>query len=170
MFLRVLLASLALCFSLTSYAETKIAVVDSQAVSLESNQYKAFEKKAEERFGKKRAELTKLREKLQKDGRQLQADAQSGLLSQQELQSRKLALQQIELKLNGEGKIYNESLQALRQQYLTGLKGDIEKALMKVVEREKYDLVVDRRSIIYLANEVDITTDVIQELNAKKKK
>jgi outer membrane protein len=150
----------------SAFAELKIAVVNIQRASGETEEAKALIAKLESDLGADQTsvrslntEITQLQEKLIKDG-DVMSDVEKRKL-QKDIEDKQLDYQ---FQVNKLQKAVNE-----RQQDIVGqMAPKLEVVLKDIIDREKYDLVLHRQNVLHVAPELDITAQVTEALNKKK--
>lgn len=164
--MRKLLALTLALFATTALASGKIGVVDmEQALFLSDaakTSIKAFEKENQEEVNKLKAlqaDLMKLREKLEKEADVLSESERTRLANNYEQKATEYKFYAQKLQ---------ESEQKWRQRFLQEQLPSLEVELKAIIDKEKYDLVLQSGAVIYRAPTVDLTKQLIDRLNAKK--
>lgn len=162
-----LLLALALTFTTSlALASGKIAVVDMERALFLSeaaqSSLKKFEKDNQSEVDKLKElqqELLALREKNEKDADVMSDDERRKLASQFEEKSATY-------------KFYAQKLQQAevkwRQEFFQEQQPRIENVLKDMVEKEKYDVILQAGAAIYVSPEADLTKKLIERLNASK--
>lgn len=158
----LLLASLCLPLSVFA-ADYKIAVVDIEAAISSSKQFQQWKSQLEGKYSKERDQLqslategNQLKEKLQKEGDFLGEEQKKALVVQ--VQQKFQAFQQLKGALGQEMK--NQE-----QQFLQQLRPKVEGIIKEMVDEQDIDLLLHRRALVYANPDVDLTMDVIAEIN-----
>ncbi len=161
------IALLLISFSaMTTAADLKVAVIDQVGALLKSEEAQkmldAYKMDIETDRGKIIAlekEMTSMSERLEKD---------SLVLNQSEITRIKTEIQDKQLDRNVLIKKLKNKNQAAQQQIMSQLGPKMEKVLEKIQEKEKYDIILSRQSLIWADPKFDITEKVTKELNKMK--
>jgi outer membrane protein len=158
---------IALLFSLGAFAapadNTKIAVVDLQKIMQTSSQMKGIQAKLEKDFKPRRDKLVAMEEGLKKDMEQFKRDA--AILSQtqkKEMEKKIVATQQ---NFEREGQRYQQELSTAHNEAMEDLYAKIRKAISKVAETEKFDLVLQKDAAPFSVGKLDVTDLVIKQID-----
>lgn len=150
----------------SAFAELKIAVIDTQRALLESEEARALLQAAQNELQPEQVKLQGMGQELQKLREQFQKDAE--VMSETDRRSRQKEIEdkQIEAEFlaNKLQKQVNDRRQELGQQMVPKL----EAVLKELTEQEKYDVILERGSILFADPKHDITKRVTELLNAKK--
>jgi outer membrane protein len=144
--------------------ELKIGFVNSERVMRESNLAKAAQAKLEAEFGRREKELRDAAAKLQGAAEKLDKDLP--LLSEAEKNRRQRELVEGERDLQRKRREFQEDAQARRNEELQAVVEKANRVIKQIFEQEKYDLIL--QDAIHASNRIDITTKVINALNAQK--
>lgn len=150
---------------LAGSVQAKVAVVDTAKVFKEYQKTKDSTERLEKELEDKKNELQKMGAELETEKSDL--DRQKGILS--ESKYKKLE-EKFNKKQDAFREKYRETQTALmdKQRTLTqNILNDVKDIVGAIAKREKYELVLDKESVLY-ADSVDITYKVLDELNAKK--
>ncbi len=161
---RLLIAAIALAPLLTkSYASTTIGVVDVQKVLLTSATAKQYAKQSKASFQPKLDKLVAEHDAIQKAESELKKNS---------LTMSKTALSKKQEALEKEKQSFVERLQTLRKEKdqadekeLLRLEPKLKKAVASVAKKLKLSLVIEKSSVIYRAEETDVSSQVLNELN-----
>ncbi|KTC98240.1 OmpH family outer membrane protein [Legionella erythra] len=158
---------MALVFSLgaaNAFADwSKIGVVDLQKIMQTSSQMKAIQQKLEKEFKPRRDKLVAMEESLKKDMEKFKRD--SAVMSQtqkKELEKKIVAAQQ---SFERQGQQYQQELSTAHNEAMEELYGKIRKAITKVAETEKYDLILQKDAAPFSDNKLDITASVMKNID-----
>lgn len=150
-----------------SYAETKFAVIDARRAMLETTAGRAVASSLEaqlkpdiDQFNNLRAALGKLQEKLTKDGDVLGADERGKIVK--ELREKQDDYEHLGQKIQAR---QSDAFQEMAQKMAPRLEGIVK----SIVDAEKYDLVLERQTVLYFSPVHDITRRVTEKLNETKK-
>lgn len=161
-----LLALTLTLFATTALASGKIGVVDmEQALFLSDaakTSIKAFEKDNQEEVNKLKSlqdELMKLREKVEKE---------ADVMSESERTRMSNSYEQKATEYQFYAKKLQEAEQRWRQRFLQEQLPGLEVELKAIIDKDKYDVVLQSGAVIYRAPTVDLTKQLIDRLNAKK--
>jgi len=147
-------------------AELKIAVLDTQAALVQSEEAQRFFAQAQDELKSEQTalqslgeEINSMQEKLQTDGEVMSATEQRKL--QKDIEDKQLDYQFRGNKLQKE---VNDRRQDMLQQMLPKL----DAVLKDLIELEGYDMIMERGSLRYVNPKWDITRKVTEKLNEKK--
>jgi len=144
-------------------AETRVAIVDMEGVIRASEQANTLREKLRQEFAADELALRKLsdegnalKEKLAKEGDFLNSTDRDALLTQ--VKGKYEEFQQ----LNGRLK---QAMQERERDFLEELRPQVEVILQQLVEQEKIDVILNRRSVIYANPDLDLSPKVLDLLN-----
>ena len=150
--------------TVTAFAdEAKIAVVDLQKIMQTSSQMKTIQQKLEKDFKPRRDKLVAMEDDLKKDMEKFKRD--SAIMSQsqkKELEKKIVVTQQ---RFEREGQQYQQELSTAHNEAMEELYTKIRKAISKVAEAGKYDLVLQKDAAPFSTTKLDITDQVIKDIN-----
>lgn len=158
------LMALVLGFS-AAYASAdgvKIGVVDLQKIMQTSSQMKTIQEKLEKEFKPRRDKLVAMEDNLKKDMEKFKRDA--AILSQtqkKDLEKKIVAAQQ---SFERQGQQYQQELSTAHNEAMEELYGKIRKAITKVAETDKYDLILQKDAVPFSTEKLDITANVIKNI------
>ncbi|KTD23831.1 outer membrane protein OmpH [Legionella lansingensis] len=141
----------------------KIGIVDLQKIMQTSSQMKAIQAKLEKDFKPRRDKLVAMEEGLKKDMEKLKRE--SAVMSQaqkKEMEKKIIATQRT---FEREGQQYQQELSTAHNEAMEELYTKIRKAINKVAEVEKYDLVLQKDAAPFSIAKLDITESVIKEIH-----
>jgi outer membrane protein len=144
-------------------AEISIAVVDVEALMSESSAAKSIKEQVKAQSAKFEAEMQSLEKQLNADLDKLKQEGDK--LTPEEKEKRGAAFYQ---KRAESKKTLKKSFSALRKgenQALSKLTDAIFEVCAKLAEERKYDLVITRGNVIVGSKALDITADVMKNLN-----
>lgn len=159
-----ILAALVLSISgFNAFADgAKIGVVDLQKIMQTSSQMKSIQQKLESDFKPRRDKLVAMEAKLKEDMEKFKRD--STVLSdsqKKELEKKIVAAQQ---SFEREGQQYQQELSAAHNEAMEDLYGKIRKAISKVAQADKYDVVLQKDAAPFSSEKLDITDAVLKQI------
>lgn len=158
---------IALLFSFGAFAapadNAKIAVVDLQKIMQTSTQMKGIQAKLEQDFKPRRDKLVAMEEGLKKDMEQFKRDA--AILSQTQKKEMEKKIVTTQQTFEREGQRYQQELSTAHNEAMEELYTKIRKAISKVAENEKYDLVLQKDAAPFSISKLDVTDLVIKQIN-----
>lgn len=143
-------------------ADAKIGIVDLQKIMQTSNQMKTIQQKLEKEFKPRRDKLVAMEDGLKKDMEAFKRD--SAIMSQtqkKDLEKKIVATQQ---KFEREGQQYQQELSTAHNEAMEELYGKIRKAISKVAQNDKYDLILQKDAAPFSVNSLDITDLVMKNI------
>ncbi|WED43442.1 OmpH family outer membrane protein [Legionella cardiaca] len=141
----------------------KIGVVDLQKIMQTSSQMKAIQQKLEKDFKPRRDKLVAMEESLKKDMEKFKRE--SAVMSQtqkKEMEKKIITAQQT---FEREGQQYQQELSTAHNEAMEELYSKIRKAINKVAETEKYDLILQKDATPFSVSKLDVTESVMKEIN-----
>jgi len=160
------LACAAVLFATSSAAlmaqESKIGYVNTQRITTESAIAKAAQGKLEQEFSKRGKELGDLQAALKAFGEKFERDAPT--LTESQRASRQKEGAELNRDFQRKQREYQEDLNGRRNEELQQVLEKANKAVKKVADEEKYDLVI--QEVVYSNAKHDITEKVLKVLNA----
>ncbi len=147
-------------------AELKVGVLDLQRIMIESNEGKKLDTSLKAKHGemqkdldKKQQELVDMQKDIEKQSLMLSMDAKEDRQKEFEKKKRELAYLAQDM---------NEEMNKFR----TEAQNELLKLIVGVVEtiakNKKFDMITERRTLLYYSEGLDITGEVIEELNKVK--
>ena len=158
---------IALLFGLgaaSSFADNaKIGVVDLQKIMQTSSQMKGIQAKLEKEFKPRRDKLVAMEDGLKKDMEKFKRDGT--VLSEtqkKEIERKIVATQQT---FEREGQQYQQELSTAHNDAMEELYGKIRKAISKVAEKEKFDLILQKDAAPFSVSTLDVTDLVVKQID-----
>jgi outer membrane protein len=159
-------ASLVLAASAAQAQELKIGYVNSDIVLRDAEPAKAALAKLKAEFGKRDKELTDMSNRLKAAGEKFDKDQPTLMESEKIRRQREYSEQEREF--HRKRREYEEDVNRRRNEELASVVERAQKAIKKIAEDEKYDLVV--QEVLFSSQRVDIPEKVIKTLNAQQGK
>ncbi len=147
--------------SATSAQESRLAYINTQRITTESAIAKAAQAKLEQEFAKRGKELADLQQTLKNFSEKFDRDAPTLTESQRVVRQKEGA--ELNRDLQRKQREYQEDLNGRRNEELQQVLEKANKAVRKVADDEKYDLVV--QEVVYSNGRHDITDKVLKLLN-----
>lgn len=154
---------LALSFT-GSYAAdgAKIGVVDLQKIMQTAPQMKTIQEKLEKTFKPRRDNLVKMEESLKADMETFKKDAAiMSPVKKKDMEKKIVALQQ---QFERDGQQYQQELSTAHNEAMEEFYGKIRTAIAKIAEREHYDVVLQKDAAPFSADKLDVTPQVMKEI------
>jgi len=148
--------------SSASAQESRLAYINTQRITTESAIAKAAQAKLEQEFAKRGKELADLQQTLKNFSEKFDRDAPTLTESQRVVRQKEGA--ELNRDLQRKQREYQEDLNGRRNEELQQVLEKANKAVRKVADDEKYDLVV--QEVVYSNGRHDITDKVLKLLNA----
>ena len=153
-------------FGVNAFADmngAKIGVVDLQKIMQASNQMKEIQQKLEKDFKPRRDKLVAMEETLKQDMEKFKRESAVMSDSQKkELEKKIVSAQQV---FEREGQQYQQELSAAHNEAMEQLYSKIRKAISKVADTDKYDLVLQKDAAPFSSEKLDITNSVIKQIS-----
>lgn len=160
-----ILVALVLClFGINAFADAaRIGVVDLQKIMQTSNQMKTIQQKLEKDFKPRRDKLVAMEEGLKQDMEKFKRDSTVMSDSQKkDLEKKIVATQQ---NFEREGQQYQQELSTAHNEAMEELYSKIRKAIAKVADTDKYDLVLQKDAAPFSVDKLDITDSVMKQIS-----
>ena len=150
--------------AMTAFADgAKIGVVDLQKIMQTSSQMKGIQQKLEKDFKPRRDKLVAMEEGLKKDMEKFKRD--SAVLSQAQKKEMEKKIVTTQQTFEREGQQYQQELSTAHNEAMEELYGKIRKAISKVAETDKYDLILQKDAAPFSVTQLDITDLVIKKID-----
>ncbi len=166
-FALVAVVACALSFSSQGWAQTtelKIAVIDtkkvldsSQAMAQVNQRVLSMRTQFQQEFSQKEQQLIAQNQELFK---------QKTILSSEVFAQKKADLDKQAAIIRSEAKDRKNSLNQIHNSGLSQVKDQLDVIIKSIVEAKSYDVILAKNTIVYSANSLDITDEVVQKLNA----
>lgn len=153
---------LAACVSFNANAE-KIAVLGVQQALLASDAAADFRAKLKSEFTKDEKKILDL-EKQVKSAREKLAKNQ-GLVSAEEFKQQRIQFQKLFAEYQRSGQALQQKKMEREQAFLKEMKPLLDKVIRGLIEKEGFDLVVNKQAVLFNKHELDITPKVVELLN-----
>lgn len=159
------LIAFALIFSgANAFADwAKIGVVDLQKIMQTSTQMKAIQEKLEKDFKPRRDKLVAMEQGLKQDMEKFKRD--SAIMSQTQKKDMEKKIVATQRTFEREGQQYQQELSTAHNEAMEELYSKIRKAINKVAETEKYDLILQKDATPFSISKLDITESVMKEIH-----
>ncbi len=145
--------------------DSKIGYINTQRITSESAIAKAAQAKLEQEFSKRGKELDDLKMALKNFSERYERDAPT--LTESQRASRQREGNELTRDFQRKQREYQEDMNGRRNEELQQVLEKANKAVRKVAEDEKYDLVI--QEVVYSNSRHDITDKVLKILNAGAK-
>lgn len=149
-----------------AHAELKIAVLNTQRAVIESDEAKSMIEKIRSELDRDETRVRSLGEEIQKATAKLQKDADTLSNSEKRRLQKEIEDKQIDyqFQVNKLQKEVNDR----QQEIFAALAPKVDTVLKEMIEKEKYDMIVQRSNLLYVKQEFDITRQVTENLNKKR--
>ena len=145
-------------------AEKKIALVNPIEAIRQSDEVKASQMEMQSNFGDERKKLQKLQkeisqidQQLKKEGMTLSEKKKKNL--QDKRQSKMIEARQLQ-------KLVQKRMQGEQQEILEKMRPKVMKAVEAIATEKGYDMVLNVQAVMYAGEGLDITSQVVDKLNA----
>jgi outer membrane protein len=140
----------------------KIGVVDLQKIMQTSSQMKTIQQKLENDFKPRRDKLLAMEEGLKQDMEKFKRD--STVLSDSQKKELEKKIVGIQQNFEREGQQYQQELSAAHNEAMEELYSKIRKAIAKVADTDKYDIVLQKDAAPFSSEKLDITDSVLKQI------
>jgi outer membrane protein len=145
-------------------ADTKVAVVDTQRVVMETEDGLRMQATLKKLFDKRQLEIDKRQNELQ--GEREDIDKQRGVLSQEALAARVEKWQREVAQVQQVFVDYNKELQKKQNELMQPILGKVLGTVRRIATSEGYAMVVDKQAVPYVRNDLDLTDRTITAYNS----
>ncbi len=149
-------------FSAVHADSSKIGVVDFQKLTQASGKLDTIRNGLEKRFKDRRDQLMKMEGKLKKDFEAFKRD--SSVMSASKKKEAQQKLIEAQQTFEKEGQAYQQELNNAHNKAMKKLGDELQKAVAKVAEADHFDLVIQKESVPYSSNKLDVTDKVLKVL------
>jgi len=146
-----------------AYAQTKIAVVDTQRAMMETEEGLRMQATLKKLFDSKQRELDKRQKDLQAEEADIQK--QRGVLSQEALQRRAEEWQREMMSLQQMYVGYNQEMQKKQGEMTQPIIQKTMGLIRRLATQEGYDLIIDKQAAPYFRSDLDLTDRIITMYN-----
>jgi outer membrane protein len=144
-------------------AEGRFAVLDMEKALAASKQAQSLRAKLQQEFVTEEAELRKLSD----EGNVLKAklENEGSFMSDAERQKLASLVQQKYQQFQSLGNKVKQATQVRERDFLQQLRPQIEVILQAIVESDKLDMIVNKKGVVYVQPELDLTPRLVEALN-----
>ena len=154
--------TLALLFSISSFAEIKIGVVDMQRALQTVSAGKKARTELESEFNKKKTELQKEEEEIKKMHQDF--EKKSGVMNQEAKQKKQVEIQQRIMQVQEKTARYQADIQKKERDLTKPIIDNLRKSIAQLAEKKGYSTVLEKNenTVLYSKKEDDLTDEVIK--------
>ncbi|MDX1694364.1 MAG: OmpH family outer membrane protein [Ketobacteraceae bacterium] len=163
---KILTAVLLTMLSFSTFAAGKIAVVNVQEAITKSDKAKMWLEKFEAEHATEQADLRVLESELQAMQERFKKD--QAILSEEEKRKSNKSMQDKYEELQFRGKQLQNEFKEAQQELLKSMLPKVQAALNKLMEKNGYDVILRSEVVLSLSPKLDITEQVIDQLNKDK--
>jgi outer membrane protein len=163
-FRAVCLIGASLVFALPVWAQSKMAVVDTQRAIMETEEGLRMQATLKKLFDNRQRELDKKQEELAKEREDI--EKQRDVLSKQALAKRLDKWQREMVQLQTVFVEYNKELQKKQSELTQPIFQKTMGLIRRMATQEGFDLVVDKQAVPYVRSDLDLTDRVITMYNS----
>lgn len=146
----------------TNQSTLTVGVIDLAQVLQNSPQMKKAADKLKAEFKPRQERIAAMQEDMQKNQDKIKRD--SSVMSQVDLQALQDKVVNERRDLQRMQEDYMQDLQAAQQQAMQGVLQGIDKIVQNIASQGHYDLILQKNSVAFASQRVDITPQVIQQL------
>lgn len=159
----VLLAGLLVLGCSSVFADgAKIGVVDLQKIMQTAPQMKTIQDRLEKEFKPRRDKLVSMEEGLKNDMETFKRD--SAIMSQQKKKDMERKIVATQQQFERDGQQYQQELSTAHNEAMEEFYSKIRSAIAKIAEREKYDVVLQKDAAPFSSDKLDVTPQVMKEI------
>jgi len=152
--------------SAAASAELKIAVLNTQRAVIESDEAKSMIEKIRSELDRDETSVRKLGEEIQAASAKLQKDADT--LSDSEKRRLQKDIEDKQIDYQFQVNKLQKEVNDRQQEIFAALAPKVDTVLKELIEKEKYDMIIQRQNLLYAKQEFDITRQVTEALNKKR--
>jgi outer membrane protein len=157
-------ALLSVSATATAQENAKVGFVNSERILQSSAPAKVAQQKLEQEFSKRDKELQDMAARLKAQSEKLDRDA--AVLSESDRARRQREVADMDKEFQRRQREFREDLNQRRNEELSLVLDQANRAIRQLAEQEKYDLIL--QEAVYFNPRIDITDKVIRALNAAK--
>lgn len=161
-FIAIILASVMMCATTVTFADNKIGIVNFQKLTQKSGKLEKIRSNLEAHFKSRRDKLVKMEKQLKTDIEAFKRD--SAVMSDSKKKQAQQALFEKQQKFEKEGQAYQQELSAAHNKEMKALSDEVQTAVRKVAEANKFDIIMQKENVPFSNNNLDITDKVLKEL------
>jgi len=151
----------AVSFQASAQADLKVGYVSVARIFSASPQKAAAEKTIQKEFAAREEKMKGLQSEAQALHEKYNREAIT--MSEKELQDLQEKMLTVERKLKWEQSIFQDDLKIRRQQILADVEKKIQKAINKIAQDGKFDMIVSD-GVVFASKRVDLTDEVLEQL------
>lgn len=144
------------------FAQTKIGFVSLDRILREAPSAQRAQKKIEQEFSKRDKDLAKLAEQLKKMQENLERNAVT--MQESERLKREREFGDLNREFQRRQREFREDLNQKRNEELSGVIEEANRAVRKIADAEKLDIVFQNEQVVWASPRIDITDKVIKAL------
>jgi len=148
-------------------AATKVGFINMQKVLANSDAGKAAQKAMEKKMKELKASFKKEEDALLALKKEI--EKKSSAWSEEKKQEKAIEFQKKRRDLGMKQEDANLELKRLREKHIGPILKKLEVVIQEVAKKEGYTMIFPRSAIVYAADSVDLTSEIIKALNAKMK-
>lgn len=143
----------------------KIGVVNTDRLFQQSPIAQRINKKLQDEFSKRDAELQKLRAKV----RDLQTDLErnDATMSDSDRNKKQADLRALNTQYQRSEREFREDLNARQSEEMSGLQEKAIKAIRQLADAEKFDLILQGQDLAYVSSRIDVTDKIMKLMGDK---
>ena len=156
--------------SATAFADVKIGVADFQRALNSVEEGKDAKKKLLKERDKKAKELEGRKKTLEEERKKIEGDVRDGLLSREALTQKGAEFDKKAFELQKLLNEYTQSMQTKEAEYTNTILATLAKIVSEIQEKENYDFILEKSTVIAFKPQYDLTARVIKIFNERKPK
>jgi outer membrane protein len=146
----------------------KIGIIDLQKILATSTSGKAIQAQLKSQKDKMESDLKKKGSEIEKISKRLERES---MVMSKEMREEKEREQRIKINdFKSLQKKFRSDLQKLEGQLMNQLQQDIKEVVDEIGKKQGYLLIINKYNVLYSPDSIDITDDLIKQLNAKTAK
>ncbi len=149
--------------SVFAYAQTKVAVVDTQRAMMETEEGLRMQANIKKIFDTKQKQLEVKQSELEQERADI--EKQQGVISEAALRKRAENWQREMMALQQMSVTYNQELQSTQAEMTQPIIQKTMQLIRRIATQEGYDMVVDKQAVPYARADLDLTDRVIMLYN-----
>jgi len=166
--MKSIMKTVLLCVALisTPAMAEKVAVLGVQEALLKSDAAQKFRNSLQQKFSADAKQLRQLEEQAKNAREKLQKN--KDLASKEEVNKMRLQFQKAFAEFQKRAQVLQQKQAQEEQAFLKTMRPKLDKVILGLIEKQKYDVVIAKRATLFAAKRVDITAEVVELLNKAK--
>lgn len=146
-------------------AQLKVAVVNTDEAIGQTEEFKTFQEALQEEFAEEQAGLQQLQEDM--ETLQQRVSDERDVMSETELRDVQKEMEDNRLDFDFRGKKFQKDVNDRQNEFFQTMTPKLRAVINDLIEIERYDFVLERRSVLFANMKHDVTAKVTEKLNER---